>query len=229
MSSAEIPPEILRDDSKRRELRTLFITMMTLPTVVVLIRTWSRALLPAFHMSKIPNKFWWDDWTVYIALALNIATCGMCLKLLDLGLGFHRQVVPQGVEPFLKLFWALYYVFDTGTAVSKASALFFYARLFGIANTRFKHALWVVHAMNGIWLVGVLLRALFMCSPIEKAWKSELPGHCNNTSVSWLGSVISSLVIDIIILVLPLPILWNLHMKAVRKIQITGVFVCGYL
>lgn len=39
--------------------------MMIVPTVVVLIRAWSRALLPVSHMTRIPTKFWWDDWTAF--------------------------------------------------------------------------------------------------------------------------------------------------------------------
>lgn len=154
----------------------------------------------------------------------------MGLKLIDLGLGIHIQAVPpDNIEPFLKLLWAIYYIFDTGTAVSKSSALFFYARIFGVTNTRFKYALWLVHAMNIAWLIAILLSVTFMCNPVEKAWKPALDGHCLNTGLLWTGSGITSLIIDVIILVLPLPMLWKLQMKAIRRVQITGVFICGYL
>lgn len=154
----------------------------------------------------------------------------MGLKLLDLGLGLHVQVIPpENLKPFLKLLWVVYYIFDTGTAVSKSSALFFYARVFGSTNSRFRYALWLVHAMNVIWLVTILLDVTFMCTPIAKAWDTALEGHCLNTGRFWMGSGITSLIIDIIILVMPLPMLWKLHMKTIRKIQILGVFICGYL
>lgn len=154
----------------------------------------------------------------------------MGLKLLELGLGLHIQVVPpENVEPFLKLLWIIYYIFDTGTAVSKSSALFFYSRVLGVANSRFKYALWLVHAMNVAWLITILFSVTFMCSPIERAWKTTLPGKCLNTGLLWMGSGITSLLIDVIILVMPLPMLWKLRMKTIRKIQISGVFLCGYL
>lgn len=54
-------------ESKQSELRVLLITMIILPTVFVLIRAWSRALLPITPMTRIPNKFWWDDWTAFVA------------------------------------------------------------------------------------------------------------------------------------------------------------------
>ncbi|KAI1084497.1 hypothetical protein F5B20DRAFT_298673 [Whalleya microplaca] len=230
MSSTGTLPDAFLEESKQSELQTLLISMTVVPTVVVLIRAWSRALLPVTAMSKVPSKFWWDDWTAFAGAALNIAVCGMGFKLIDLGLGLHVQAIPpQNVEPFLKLLWVIYYIFDTGTAVAKSSALFFYARVLGVSNSRFKYALWLVHAMNIVWLITILLEVTFMCKPIEKAWKTTREGSCQNTGLLWMGSGITSLLIDVIILIMPLPLLWQLRMKTIRKIQICGVFTCGYL
>jgi hypothetical protein len=154
----------------------------------------------------------------------------MGLRLVDLGLGLHIEAIPpENIEPFLKFLWIIYYIFDTGTAVSKSSALFFYSRALGVQNSRFKYALWLVHAMNISWLIAILLGVTFMCNPVQRAWDTTLPGTCLNTGLLWQGSGITSLLIDVIILVLPLPMLWRLQMKTSRKLQITGVFMCGYL
>lgn len=154
----------------------------------------------------------------------------MGLKLVDYGLGLHLQALPpENIEKFLKMLWIIYYIFDTGTAVSKTSALFFYARVFSVNNSRFKYALWVVHAMNAAWLLAILLSVTFMCNPIQRAWQPALPGTCLNTGILWTGSGVTSLIIDVIILVMPLPMLWKLQMKTISKIQIIGVFMCGYL
>lgn len=51
--------------SKQPQLRVLLIAMMIVPTVVVLIRAWSRALLPVSPLTRIPTKFWWDDWMAF--------------------------------------------------------------------------------------------------------------------------------------------------------------------
>lgn len=114
-------------------------------------------------------------------------------------------------------------------AVSKTSALLFYTRVFTMANTKFKYALWAVHTMNIAWFIGTLLSVTFICNPIEKVWDFTLPGTCLNFRRLWLGNGLPNLIIDVIILVLPLPMLWKLQMKTTRRIQISGVFVCGYL
>ncbi|KAI1260513.1 hypothetical protein F5Y18DRAFT_419999 [Xylariaceae sp. FL1019] len=228
MSSASAGEGV--DHSLQNELRNLLLSMAIIPTVIVFLRAWSRALLPLSTGGKSTPRFWWDDWCAFIAAALNIALCGMSLKLIDLGLGLHiDDVPPDNVERFLKLLWIIYYIFDTGTAMAKSSALFFYARVFGSTNSRFRYALWVVHAMNVAWTVTILFHVIFMCTPIEKAWKVTLPGNCVNTGLLWLGSGASSLGIDILILLLPLPMLWRLQMKPHRKLLITVVFITGYL
>lgn len=162
--------------------------------------------------------------------AINVAVCGLGIKLIGLGLGLHVQAVPpENIEKFLKLLWIIYYIFDTGTAVGKASALFFYARIFSASHSKFRYALWLVHALNVAWLLTILLCVTFMCSPIRKAWDTALPGKCLNTGILWTGSGVTSLLIDVIILVMPLPMLWRLQLKLIRRIQVVGVFICGYL
>ena len=145
-------------------------------------------------------------------------------------MGKHVQIVPpENITPFLLLLWVEYYVFDIGTVLGKSSALFFYARVFSNPNSRFKWALWIVHGLNAAWLIALIFAIIFECSPIERAWVPTLPGTCSNTDALWLGSGVPSLLIDLVILIMPVPMLWRLRMKKNRKWLIMGVFICGYL
>ncbi|QKX55356.1 uncharacterized protein TRUGW13939_02448 [Talaromyces rugulosus] len=248
MTSLRAPPAVDLSENRGPPMRTLLIAMIVLPTVAVLLRFWSRTLLPATGRLQSVGKFWWDDWSALVAAVsfsraiersircpnrlqiFNIALCGMGLKMVDLGMGKHSEAVPPGnVNPFLKLLWVQYYIFDTGTSVAKASALFFYVRVFTQSAPRFRYALLVVHAMNAIWLLAILLAVVFECNPIRKAWTPELPGTCISTDKLWLGSGSTSLIIDVIILVIPMPTLWQLQLKTSRRILIIGVFVCAYM
>jgi hypothetical protein len=145
-------------------------------------------------------------------------------------MGLHiEDVPPADIEPFLEYLWAVYFLFDTGTAVAKSSALLFYARVFRTTTSKFKYGLWSLHAMNVAWWTGFCLAPILECRPIEKAWKPAISGTCGNTQTIWLAGGITSLLIDVLILIIPMPILWKLHIEWVRKLQIIGVFVCAYL
>ena len=249
MSSSEVSPRVDLSDDLGARLQTLLTVMAILPTIAIIIRFWSRALLPEMSsMHSRPMRFWWDDWTALVTAVrsprtinsfkrpskqlqcFNVVLCGLGFKMVFLGMGKHVQAVPQAnITPFLKLLYTEYYIFDIGTTLAKTSALFFYARVFQNPNSRFKYFLWAAHALNFLRVTAYVLVVIFYCVPVEKAWERTLTGHCDSQDTLWLGSGITCLVIDLIILILPMPMLWRLHLKRSRKLLITGVFICGYL
>lgn len=44
-----------------------------------------------------------------------------------------------------------------------------------------------------------------------------------------VGNSIASVIIDLVILIIPLPVLWKLQLKLGKKLLISGVFTGGYL
>lgn len=161
---------------------------------------------------------------------LNVVMCGIGLRLADLGLGQHLSAL--SMEKFsliMKLLFVEYFVFDTGTSIARASALLFYTRMFTQIQTRVRYAIWVLHALNIAWMIGMHVVVGRQCTPIEKVWNPLLPGKCISVRTLFLGGGIPSLVINVMTLVIPVPLLWRLQMKLVRKLLIIGVFLCGYL
>ncbi|KAK1147218.1 hypothetical protein N8T08_001957 [Aspergillus melleus] len=225
---SSLPPTgVNLSDDQRPALRALMIIMLITPIFAVILRFWSRAMLPGF--SSTPVRFWWDDWTALLAAMINVVMCGIGLKLVDLGVGQHAQVAPENFPLIMKLLWVEYFIFDTGTSIARASALLFYSRVFDQIQSRFRYALWLVHAMNIAWMIGMHVVVALQCTPTEKVWNRLLPGRCIDVRTLFLGSGIPSLIINVMILVLPLPLLWRLQMKIIRKLLIIGVFLCGYL
>jgi hypothetical protein len=52
---------------REASIRALFIIMAILPTIAVILRLWSRALLPGSSHERPMSRYWWDDWTVILA------------------------------------------------------------------------------------------------------------------------------------------------------------------
>ena len=95
-------------------------------------------------------------------------------------------------------------------------------------QTRFKYALWFSHFLVVGWLIATLLLNLLSCKPIEKHWEPLTPGYCFANAKLWPEIAILSVVIDLVLLFLPIPMLWRLQMKISRKATIVGVFACGF-
>jgi len=54
-------------------------------------------------------------------------------------------------------------------------------------------------------------------------------GHCINIESFFLGQAIPNIVTDGILLALPLPLIWDLHLPKGQKMALSGVFLLGSL
>lgn len=69
---------------------------------------------------------------------------------------------------------------------------------------------------------------LFRCNPIRKTWEFKSEGRCITSEYNIiLVDCIFSIVIDIGILLLPIPLVWKLHTSTKRKLRVLSVFVGG--
>jgi len=91
------------------------------------------------------------------------------------------------------------------------------------------------------WTFRVLLCILFAyylasivaksatCVPLRKLWIPGLDGHCFNNTILLLTDCGVSIVSDFAILVIPIPLIWDLHIPIRRKMELTTVFGLGVL
>ena len=110
----------------------------------------------------------------------------------------------------------------------KYSVLCFFARIFGVKSTRFRISLWVTGALVTSSLLFAAISTIFQCTPIKMSWLPTTTGHCINEYSYFLAFSTITPIIDFIIMILPLPMLWELHTKMARKFILTGIFCCGY-
>lgn len=158
-----------------------------------------------------------------------IATCSIAANWVGHGLGKHYETLsPNDQALAWKLLFSEYLPYDMGITLTKLSVIFFYLRVFEV-NDSFRKVLWLTGLLVISWMLFALFSTIFQCKPISKSWLPLEPGTCINIYQWWLGSAISSLIIDFIILLLPVPMLLNLQMQASRKFLIMVVFAFGYL
>ncbi|KAF2010700.1 hypothetical protein BU24DRAFT_400218 [Aaosphaeria arxii CBS 175.79] len=219
------------DENRGPEFRAFLICMLTLSITVVALRFWSRAIGPRVSQGKATHRFWWDDWVAFLALICLMAFTAVAITLVHFGLGRHIWTLDETeLLMVFKLFYTVYYVYDVSLFLTKTSALLFLTRLFPRHTnpTWWNIALWVTHGMNSAWFVGICFGTAFMCKPLAKGWNPLIPGECGATSALWIGSAIPSVIIDLVILLLPLPKIWFLHISVARKTGVTLVFILGY-
>ncbi|KAF1994671.1 hypothetical protein P154DRAFT_539418 [Amniculicola lignicola CBS 123094] len=228
MSSGTIQPMIMPPgsfDDRGPGLRNLVIVIVCIMILSVVLRFWSRALVKTGVGST--SRFWWDDWLALLALPLLSTGGALLLDMIRLGMGRHTwDIPPENIVPLVKRLFALFYCYHAGLVVAKASCLLFYTRLLGspASSTWLARGIHVTHMLNfGAWM-GTVYLVTYNSNPTALT----APGYRPGTMTMWLSTAIPSVVIDLILLVLPLPTVWALNIKRSRKVAVIGIFICGY-
>lgn len=80
------------------------------------------------------------------------------------------------------------------------------------------------------WMVQTVLTGVLICQPVNMNWDPALRevGHCGNQMVAFAAVSIVDIITDILILVLPIKLLWDLQMKQSYKIALGIVFGAGF-
>ncbi|KAM0794501.1 hypothetical protein BDR22DRAFT_922698 [Usnea florida] len=204
-------------------LTALCIVMIILSILAVTLRVWSRLL------SK-NQRFWWDDWFAIASLPFLLGILSVTLAWVSIGLGHHAsQVSHENIVRGFKYRYAIGNLYHFGITLPKYSAICFYIRVFTWrSSSLFRINTLVVTGLVTAWLLFAVPSTIFQCTPIRKGWLPLTPGRCLDANQWFLGSTISSVVIDVYIMLLPIPVLWNLHTGHARKIVLTSFFFCAY-
>ena len=145
------------------------------------------------------------------------------------GLGRHiSQLSPDKATLGLKYISVAILFFDLGISLPKYSAILFYTRILRLDSTLYRINVRIVLGLVTAWILLAFFSSLFHCTPIRKAWIPITPGKCIDVNRWFVGSATASVLIDVYIMLLPLPVLWTLHVGRSRKIVLTGFFFCAY-
>ncbi len=84
-------------------------------------------------------------------------------------------------------------------------------------------------AFTLVFGIGLILQAFLICRPFAKNWDPLLPGTCGSSTASFLADGIINIVIDLTMIILPMPLVWQLQMSQQRKLALSAVFALGIL
>lgn len=96
-------------------------------------------------------------------------------------------------------------------------------------NAHYKILIYVVMAGAIMGHVAGTFILIFQCSPPRKSWRPLTPGHCLPNDATFYGLAAVTIVFDLIIFFLPIPLLVKLNINNKKKIALIGVFLLGLL
>lgn len=135
-------------------------------------------------------------------------------------------MTPKEFVFWLKLIFAEEFLYLFSALLPKLAILCLYLRIF--TEKRYRYATYgvaIVMILN--WLTGCLM-GLLICTPVAYSWDKKIPGgHCGDLMATYRWASLPNLITDVAMLLLPLPVIWNLHTGLSQKIGLTVTFVTG--
>ncbi|TGJ81355.1 hypothetical protein E0Z10_g7407 [Xylaria hypoxylon] len=198
--------------------------VLTLDYISLGLRLWSRRLQKAQYQI--------NDWLIIIATILMTARYSLeIVAILKCGVGIHiQEVITVGGPDVLVLFPKLLYIVDllwaTIVCLLKLSILHFYIVIF--PQRLFRQLTYVAMFCCIVFGFGSLFGTAFLCTPPHKKWLPNTPGLCGNEITMYVSIVTGDLITDLIVIGLPLPILWRLHLPIAKKVPLILAFGLGF-
>ena len=109
----------------------------------------------------------------------------------------------------------------------KVGILLFYYRLF--PNKTSRKIIYGAGTFVVLCFVSTFFGFLFQCLPIRSFWQHQIEHRCFNQNPFYLAVASLSLVSDIFILVMPMPMVWALNLSRQRKMGLSLIFLLGGL
>ncbi|PVI02544.1 hypothetical protein DM02DRAFT_653523 [Periconia macrospinosa] len=164
-----------------------------------------------------------DDWTILVAWALALVNNILVhFYVVAIFAGYRPQDIPMA--EFLarqayaaKLQYAFAIQYNSVMCAVKLSFVWSLQRLQS-SNKYIAVSLWTIQALNLTYgIVGTLLNA-FPCNPLAKHFDSSIPGRCIDPFKLVIGCISSVLITDLMVLVMPTWIIYDLKMSLRRRV-----------
>ncbi|TRX91389.1 hypothetical protein FHL15_007613 [Xylaria flabelliformis] len=192
-------------------LKSLFITLAFIAVLLRLVANW-----------KYNRKLLIDDFISIIAIPLLIS-----VQILSdyAGNGFHDpDIAPYRVA---QLAVAIAVATPLALWTCKAPILFLYIRLFGIKKWLRITSYITLALMGAVYISGIIATPP-ACAPHTHDLSEDFINGCQNRTREinvYLGSV--SVLADVVILILPLPVVFGLKLLVKSKIGLIFLFLSG--
>ncbi|TGJ78330.1 hypothetical protein E0Z10_g10432 [Xylaria hypoxylon] len=203
----------------------VFIGVFTpLTVLLVALRFYARSLTA--------SRYGFEDWLVLFALLAQLLQTGLIIgSIKQGGVGLHveylEETQPEKVTIFLKYLVAESIWYLATIWIAKLSICILYRRLFP------GRWVYIILCIIIFILIGTsiatVVALLVACRPFSANWgPPEVQNtHCIDKEPIFVWGTLPNVITDAIMLVIPLPIVWKLHMATNLKMALTITFLVG--
>ncbi|KAK0628088.1 hypothetical protein DIS24_g10834 [Lasiodiplodia hormozganensis] len=179
---------------------------------------------------KFGGTLGWDDAMMTVVVVLVAPLTCLSVVLANLGLGKDIWTIPfDNITHILYIYYFDEDLYLSALPLLKVSILLFYLRIF--PEKGFRRVVFVVIGLCVGYAIAFVLVSIFQCRPIKYAWlqwDDEHEGTCNNINAQGWSSAALNVILDLIVIILPMPQLWQLQLNKRKKFLLLLMFSVGF-
>ncbi|KAF7156379.1 hypothetical protein CNMCM6106_009646 [Aspergillus hiratsukae] len=212
-------PEI-ENQSRYPLILGVCIGLTVLMVIVVCLRLFVRIRLGRFGAA---------DYVMVFGMVFSIIYNALCIAQSRYGLGLPLALRPRADLPtYTKLNYAGRPFYQLGIAGFKAALCINYLHLLSKTSKRFYRMLiWAVIILSTLGHVAGTLVLILNCNPVARAWNPFIHGKCLPVGPTFYGLAGFTIVCDVVIIFLPIPLLLQLNVKPAQKAGVVCLFLLG--
>ena len=124
------------------------------------------------------------------------------------------------------LYWSIIF-YRLGMIFIQSSIVLQYIKIFP-AQLWTRRVCWGFLALIWLWNVPSIIAQAFSCIPIRAFWDHTVKHKtCINSAAIWFSNAVFGIVMDLCLIITPIPVLKSLHLPTRQKIALIMVFCIG--
>ncbi|KAK4167793.1 hypothetical protein QBC43DRAFT_137156 [Cladorrhinum sp. PSN259] len=170
-----------------------------------------------------------DDWMAALSMVFALLYSILCIVQTKYGLGLSIAKRPKAnLLPYTRSNYAGRPIYQLGISFFKIALLISYLRLFkGTNHTWYRRIVWITIFLVFAGHLGCALTLIFACNPVQKSWNPTLTGKCLAPGPSFTAYAIVTIVSDVVVAVIPIPVLLKLKVNIHKKVGLIAIFLLG--
>ncbi|TID19325.1 integral membrane protein [Venturia nashicola] len=172
-----------------------------------------------------------DDALSVMALLLTAAAIGLNVVVYTIGVGYDFNATDplypklvHNLPVIMQVTFSYTLVYIWCLASLKMSQLILYMRVFAVRLSKWVYS---IGAIVVVWALVFNFIFIFLCDPIQQQWTVERVGHCLDQMLVLKWLIMTNLVTDLVIVILPMRSVWQLQMRKTERLAIVACFGLG--
>ncbi|KAI9151643.1 Satratoxin biosynthesis SC10 cluster protein [Paramyrothecium foliicola] len=194
--------------------------LLLLGTVTVSMRIYTRKILM--------DNMGFDDWLIICGLLATWGSGIAVISNIKYGAGKHLETLDQELMPlYMRCFYVSIVLYILALAFIKTTFLAQYYRVFFTQKSR--RIFFLISFLVCGWSISQVFIGIFLCFPIQGFWDKSIDARCIPTNVQWYANAAGNIATDLIVFILPLPVIGQLNLPRTQKIFLFVLFGLGFL